>query len=170
MLPVRELAGGGFKRVAQMNELYAQEVKEEVLRELGRVGTQIDPPPAFSLHATLRWRITNGSNWNQASVDRGSFYSAIVSYSEQSEKAATVILSDEFKKWAETQILESLNGQEIPKKLKNCLDYIFQSSQFILKSDFSFKKNELVVRVESDANGANMNGMLLDVALNPDVR
>ncbi len=91
MLPVRELRSGSFKRVAQMNELYAQEVKEEVLRELGRVGTQIDPPPMFALHATLRWKIGNNLHWNEASVEEDSFHSALLSYSEQPKESATVI-------------------------------------------------------------------------------
>lgn len=37
MLPVWRLQKE-FQRVAQMNEFYAQEVKEEVLREIGRIG------------------------------------------------------------------------------------------------------------------------------------
>jgi len=168
MLPVRELRSGSFKRVAQMNELYAQEVKEEVLRELGRVGTQIDPPPMFALHATLRWKIGNNLHWNEASVEEDSFHSALLSYSEQPKESATVILSDEFKKWAETQIAQSLNGQAAPSKLKNCLDALLQSQQFVLRGDLAVKKNELMVRVASETNGANLNGVILDVALRPE--
>ncbi|TPQ45450.1 hypothetical protein C2U71_12390, partial [Burkholderia ubonensis] len=44
---VKDFGSNEFERVALMNELFAQEVKEEVLRTLGRVGTQIDPPPSI---------------------------------------------------------------------------------------------------------------------------
>lgn len=168
-LTVRELLSGNFKRVAQMNELYAQEVKEEVLRELGRVGTPIDPPPIFAMRATLRWRSANNRPWSEAKVGEGSFHSAILSYSEQPKESATVVLSEDFKKWVDTQITLGLNGQAIPQKLQNCLDSLKKSNQFILRGNFVAKENELVVRVASDENGANMNGVMLDVALSPEI-
>lgn len=175
MLPVRELMSSGFRRVAQMNELYAHEVKEEILRELGRVGTQIDPPPIFALHATLRWRTATNVAWSEVSVGEDSFYSAILSYSEQPrersvDKHATVVLSDEFRRWAQAEIQQGLNGQAAPQKLRNCLDVLTQASQFALKSDFVFKKNELVVRLESETNGINLNSVLLEVVLSPEAR
>lgn len=169
MLPVRELLGGNFRRLAQMNELYAQEVKEEVLRELGRVGTQIDPPPAFALHATLKWKI--GSTSHEAETGTDSFFSAVLSYSEQSDgKFPTVILSDEFKKWAMAQVENSLNGQPAHAKLQNCLNVLVQASQFILKGDLTFRKNELLLRVLDDANGKNQGGVMLELVLSAELR
>lgn len=169
MLSVRDIMGGNFKRLAQMNELYAQEVKEEVLRELGRVGTQIDPPPAFALHATLKWKV--GSTPHEAATGDDSFFSAILSYSEQSDdKSPTVILSDEFKKWASAKVQESLNGQPAHAKLQNSLNVLTQSPQFILKPDLTVRKNELLVRVLDDANSKSHNGVLLELILSSDLR
>lgn len=169
MLSVRDIMGGNFKRLAQMNELYAQEVKEEVLRELGRVGTQIDPPPAFALHATLKWKV--GATPHEAATGDDSFFSAILSYSEQSDdKLPTVILSDEFKKWALSKVQESLNGQPAHAKLLNSLNVLTQSAQFILKGDLTFRKNELLVRVADDANSRNQGGVILELVLSSDLR
>ena len=168
MLPVREILGGNFRRLAQMNELYAQEVKEEVLRELGRVGTQIDPPPAFALHATLKWKV--GASAHESSTDADSFFSAVLSYSEQlDEKLPTVVLSDEFKKWALAQVEVSLNGQPTHAKLQNCLNALTQSSQFILKNDLTFRKNELLIRVADEANAKNQGGVMLELVLSSDL-
>lgn len=169
MLSVRDIMGGNFKRLAQMNELYAQEVKEEVLRELGRVGTQIDPPPAFALHATLKWKV--GANAHEAATDDDSFFSAILSYSEQSDdKSPTVILSDEFKKWAAAKVQDSLNGQPAHAKLQNSLNVLTQSAQFILKGDLTFRKHDLLVRVLDDANSKNQGGVVLELVLSSDLR
>ncbi|CAM8647249.1 hypothetical protein MCEMSHM24_03691 [Comamonadaceae bacterium] len=169
MLSVRDIMGGNFKRLAQMNELYAQEVKEEVLRELGRIGTQIDPPPAFALHATLKWKV--GSTPHEAATGDDSFFSAILSYSEQSDdKSPTVILSDEFKKWASAKVQESLNGQPAHAKLQNSLNALTQSPQFILKPDLTVRKNELLVRVLDEANSKSHNGVLLELILSSDLR
>jgi hypothetical protein len=169
MLSVRDIRDGTFKRLAQMNELYAQEVKEEVLRELGRVGTQIDPPPAFALHATLKWKV--GSTAHEAATGDDSFFSAILSYSEQSDdKSPTVILSDEFKKWASAIVQESLNGQPAHAKLQNSLTVLTQAPQFILKPDLTVRKNELLVRVADEANSKNHNGVVLELILSSDLR
>lgn len=168
MFTVRELLCGDFKRVAQMNELYAHEVKEEVLRELGRVGTQIDPPPVFALHATIKWR--NGIVEHNADTGTESFYSAVLTYSEQRdakggvEKCPTVVLSDEFRKWVESEITTRANGTALPVKLANCVKSLMESNQFILKSDLCTKKNELQVRVVNDSNGKFPANVLLDVA------
>lgn len=169
MLSARDIMDGNFKRLAQMNELYAQEVKEEVLRELGRVGTQIDPPPAFALYATLKWKV--GATAHEAATGNDSFFSAVLSYSEQSDdKSPTVILSDEFKKWASSRVKESLNGQSTHAKLQNSLNVLTQSSQFILKGDLTFRKNELLVRVADDKNSKNQGGVILELVLSSDLR
>lgn len=167
-IPARDLMGGGFRRLAQMNELYAHEVKEEVLRDLGRVGTQIDPPPAFALHATLKWKV--GTVAHEASTDTESFLSAVLSYSEQARKRhPTVVLSDEFKKWASTGITESLAGQAPSAKLKKYMTQLDQAPQFVLKSGLTYRDNDFVVRVEDDSNQQSPGNLLLEVILSTKV-
>ncbi|WP_297831494.1 hypothetical protein [Pseudomonas sp.] len=165
MLSVRELLSGTYRRVAQMNELYAHEVKEEVLRQLGRVGTQIDPPPPFALHAQLRWKASNNSaTMTVANTQKDSFYSAVLSYAEQDDdKFPVVILSDEFRQWATNSIHASLNGQPAHTKLKKCLDLLENTSLFTLKKNLAHK-GDLQVRL-IDEGTDNEGSFVVDIAL-----
>ena len=165
MLPVRELISGSYRRVAQMNELYAHEVKEEVLRHLGRIGTQIDPPPPFALHAQLRWKASNNSpNLTTAHTDKDSFNSAVLSYAEQDDdKFPVVILTEEFRQWAKNTILASLNGQQPHTKLQNCLNQLGNASIFTLKKNLAHK-GDLQVRL-IDEGTDNQGNFVVDIAL-----
>jgi hypothetical protein len=166
MIPVRRLLSGEFRRVAQMNELYAQEVKEEILRELGRIGTQINPPPPFALHAILRWRTHEGAAFEKATTGKDKFYSALLTYSEQSKKAApTVVLSDEFRKWAAATIVGSLSGQPAPAKLTNSLTTLKNSAQFILKNDDTYQKDGLLLRISDDAAENTSGNIWIEISL-----
>lgn len=165
MLSVGELINGPYRRVAQMNELYAHEVKEEVLRELGRVGTQIDPPPIYALHAQLTWKPSSNNQTSiSAETKKDGFYSAIVSYAEQDdEKFPVVILSDEFRKWATKTIRESLNNQPPHTKLQNCLNQLESTSLFRLRKQAAHK-GELQVRL-IDEGTDNQGSFVVDIAL-----
>jgi len=164
MLTVRELKSAGFVRLAQMNEIYAQEVKEEVLREIGRVGTQINPSPVFLLHGTLKWKV--GTTSFQEAPRQGDFYSATVTYLEtHKEKAAAIVISDEFRSWAVAEIKKSLGDATISVKLEKCLKWLCDSKQIILKNDFTFKKDELVVRVDMDSNKKSTDNAVLELTL-----
>lgn len=169
MLPVWRLQKE-FQRVAQMNEFYAQEVKEEVLREIGRIGTQIDPPPSFALQATLRWKIQDNGNWQVERTGKGRFYAALITYSEQSRKqSSTVILSDEFKKWAITIISESLNAHPPHIKLSNGMKTLKDSRQFILKKGGVFTSSEFALKFVEDltAGSSPENSVWIDITLSP---
>lgn len=166
MYSVRELATNGFSRIALMNELYAQEVKEEVLRELGRIGTQIDPPPAFALHATLKWKA--GDQTHSADTPKDSFYSALLTYSEQrDEKPATsVVLSDEFRLWAGKRVVQDTAPASMNPKLAACLKAMSTQKQFLLKSsDMSCKVNELLVRVVDEPSTKMSANTLFEIEL-----
>jgi hypothetical protein len=151
---VRELLGEGYKRVAVMNELFAQEVKEDVLRSIGRVGTQIDPPPPLALNAKIRWKKTDK---NDVSLDmpHNEFAAAILTYSEQKDKdkekdgpkkIPTVILSDDFKQWIKNTVTDSFSGTEMPVKLANALKKLDTELQFKLKG-FKCSMDSLFIRV-----------------------
>jgi hypothetical protein len=152
-LTVQELNQGPFDRISLMNELFAQEVKEEVLRVLGRIGTQIDPPPIMALHAKVRWKKADSSS-READAPRDSFVSALLSYSEQKDgkdrkKYPTIVLSDEFRLWVQTQIRGELaDGEALHVKTQNCLDVVLAGNQFQLPKSFSVKLNDLLIRVE----------------------
>lgn len=151
MHTVQELASGEFERLALMNELFAQEVKEDVLRSLGRVGTQIDPPPSIALHAKVRWKWDEKS-YREEEAPRDEFVSALLSYSEQKDgdgrkKSPTLILSDEFRLWVRARVEADLPEEGMPKKLKNSLDTLHSAKQLQLPSKFTAKLNELVLRV-----------------------
>jgi hypothetical protein len=164
-LPLRELTSGSYRRIAQMNELYAHEVKEEALRQLGRVGTQIDPPPPFALHAKLRWKTASNSQVLQvAQTEQDSFYSAVLSYAEQGDdKYPVVILSDEFRQWAISKIVASLNGQVAFAKLQNCINTLGNAALFTLKKNLAHK-GELQVRLKDEEN-ENLNAFVVDIEL-----
>lgn len=168
MLPVRDLISGSYRRVAQMNELYAHEVKEEVLRQLGRVGTQIDPPPPFALHAQLRWKASaNSQSYTTAETEKDGFYSAILSYAEQGDdKFPVVVLSDEFRQWAVSEIRGSLNGQAAHTKLQNCINLLESNSLFTLKKSLAHNhKGELQVRLVEDGTDNGPGSFVVDVVL-----
>lgn len=144
----KELRGEAFERVALMNELFAQEVKEESLRLLGRVGTQIDPSPLQVLDATIRFRKKNIEITEP--VPHDSFLSAIITYTESQEKpknAPAVIFSDEFKQWAYKSVHSHFNGDAVDGKLGNALAALKDSAHIRFKS--SLNLNGFVVTVAS---------------------
>jgi len=165
-----ELCGKTFERVALMNELFAHEVKEEVLRNLGRVGTSINPAPPFALNAVMRWRF-NGEIFTQA-TPVGDFISALLTYSEQVEGrnrklSPAIVLSDRFKDWASRQILDKANlaGVNIDVKLSNCLE-VLSEPQFQLGTNYTLRKNELLLAVSTAAPAEELQQkVLLEVVL-----
>jgi hypothetical protein len=141
MVPVAELGGVGFKRIAVMNELYAQEVKEDVLRQLGRVGTPIDPPPAAALRASVRWKA--GAQLCAETAPSEEFLSALLTYTEKLEKpkkSAGVVLSDAFKNWLKKKVINSHGADALPVKLSNCLEALDQA-YFPIANGTSFNQN-----------------------------
>lgn len=166
---VQELRSDKFSRVALMNELFAQEVKEEVLRAIGRVGTQIDPPPPMALHAKIRWKNADNATYLDAQTPRESFISALVTYSEQKEgKLPTVVLSDEFRLWIRTKVEGSLAESEtLHVKLQNCVSAAVTRKQFQMNK-FAFKQNELLIKVEdpNDTTPVDMKAYL-EITLAP---
>lgn len=161
------LQGAEFERVALMNELFAHEVKEEVLRELGRVGTSINPAPPFALNAIIRWK-HNGETHQQVTPQQ-SFISALLTYSEQEngdsrKLAPAVVFSDKFRDWVSRTILSTLNGIE-NAKLNNCLAAI-NSPQFQLNAEkWLFKDNDLLICVRSDVPEQPLERILLEITL-----
>ncbi|MEJ2630295.1 MAG: hypothetical protein P8014_05285 [Acidihalobacter sp.] len=172
-LPAQDLLSDKFERVALMNELFAQEVKEQVLREVGRVGTQIDPPPAQALDAKIRWK-KYGKDYDDAAAPKEAFVSALLSYSERGEggkrKALPmVVLSDEFLLWLRAQIEGSVEeGQTMNVKCRNSLDAALSGKQFQLPKGFVFKDQGLVIRVvESDDESVGDGTPFLEITLLP---
>jgi hypothetical protein len=164
-LPVSELSGEAFKRVAVMNELYAQEVKEEVLRQLGRVGTPIDPPPAAALRASVRWKV--GDQLCGEDTPSDEFLSSLLTYTEKLEKpykAAGVVLSDAFKGWLKQKVSNSHGTTAMVSKLVNSLNAVDQV-YFPLNASMSWNFNgDLWIRVASlstaQDEAAQMKGLL----------
>lgn len=156
MHTVKELSTDGFERLALMNELFAQEVKEDVLRALGRVGTQIDPPPSMALNARVRWK-WDGKQYRDNDAPKEEFISGVLSYAEQKNgnervKKPILILSDEFHLWLRARVqAEPPPGDPpqggMPTKLRNSLDAVLGAKQLPLSANFTAKMNELTVRV-----------------------
>jgi CheY-like chemotaxis protein len=122
--PVSQLASDAFVRVQLMNEVFAQEVKEEALRSLGRVGTQINPPPAAPLRATIRWRLAKDQH--EKSTPDDAFLAALMTYSEVTgpDKPHTgpmIVLSDDFRRWIRNEIEGAAGGQPLDARLVECL-------------------------------------------------
>lgn len=163
MPTVKELSTDDYERLALMNELFAQEVKEDVLRALGRVGTQIDPPPTMALHAKVRWK-WDGKQYKDNDAPKDEFISAVLSYSEQTDgvdrvKKPILILSDEFHLWLRARVEADpppgdppIGG--MPTKLRNSLNDVLTRKQLSLGANFTFKLNELTVRVHEVGEAA----------------
>lgn len=152
-ISVGDLAGVLYKRVAVMNELYAQEVKEEVLRQLGRVGTPIDPPPAAALRASVRWKV--GDQLYAENTPDGEFLSALLTYTEKLEKpkkAAGVVLSEAFKSWLRKKVVGSHGATGIAVKLANCLKEL-DLAYFPLTAGMSWNfQGDMLIQVTSSTN------------------
>lgn len=149
---VKELLSSEYVRMAVMNELFAQEVKEDVLRAIGRVGTQIDPPPPLALKARIRWRKKDKDTPTASDMPDNAFAAAILTYSEQKEngsskKIPTLILSDEFKLWAKDAIETSFGSLSLPIKLTNAIESLGKGIQFKLPKGFKHTDQGLLIRV-----------------------
>ncbi|MGB6221030.1 hypothetical protein [Haloferula sp.] len=55
-IPVTALQSTGYSRLARLNELFSQEIKEDALRQVGRVGVPVDPAFNVGLGATIAYR------------------------------------------------------------------------------------------------------------------
>ncbi|WP_137009035.1 hypothetical protein [Aquitalea aquatilis] len=151
-LTVAELKAAEYRRVALMNEIFAQEVKEDVLRVLGRVGTQIDPPPPQALDAVLSWKTAAGNAWQTEATPANRFASALLTFSAD-KNGAVAVISDEFKLWAKRKIFDSFDGPP-PESLTRCLTTLAAESQFKMNKAFKCESGALTVR-------------LIDPTLNP---
>lgn len=151
--PMSVLTGEAYARVQIMNELFAQEVKEEVLRSLGRVGTQINPPPAVSLRATTRWRVGNEQEPREVMTPEEEFLAALVMYSERPVlgkdypvTGPLIVLSDSFRFWLKREIEMSFEGGVEDKKLLKCISDL-DKGHFQAKPSFQFKQNDLFIQI-----------------------
>lgn len=94
-LPHQYLVGADVKYLAKINEIFAQEVKEEALRQAGRVGVPVDPSFSTALDATLNLKLTGRGNFHVENIQSTEFISGIlVSGNEQNTIKLT--LSAEF--------------------------------------------------------------------------
>jgi hypothetical protein len=150
---ISELKGNVYARVQVMNELFAQEVKEDALRSLGRVGTQINPPPAAPLNATARWKVGNDQNLHKVTTPDDAFLAALVLYSERpaigkddTVKGPLIVLSDAFRTWLKREMESSFNGGAVDPKLLRCISDLEQE-YFQAKPSFQFKQNDLSIQI-----------------------
>lgn len=168
---VQDLQSTKYERIALMNEIFAQEVKEEVLRNLSRVGTQIDPPPPIALNAKLRWKRDNRPEEKDTPQD--SFISALLTYSEiktdpkNREKGKSIVLSDEFKDWAIRTIRDGFSDTELPPKTNNCLDALHKTKFFKLgtKNATSEAGGELKIKVLQPSELTEMDKCQVEIVL-----
>lgn len=166
---VQDLQSNKYERIALMNEIFAQEVKEEVLRSLGRVGTQIDPPPPIALNAKLRWK-NNGVEQEQ-DTPHDSFISALLTYAEvrtdPKKNGKSVVLSDEFKDWAIKTIRESFGNTEVPPKMENSLVALQDTRQFTFgeKKSAPAADGDLKVKVLQPSELTEMDKCQVEIVL-----
>ena len=139
-----------------MNELFAQELKEEALRSLGRVGTQINPPPAAPLNATARWTVGEEPKPREVISPEEGFLAALVMYAERPvpgksspKEGPLIVLSDAFRSWLENQIELSFGGQAVDAKLIKCISDLEQGYFQAKLSSFEFKQDNLSIRIRA---------------------
>jgi hypothetical protein len=132
-----------------MNEVFAQEVKEEALRSLGRVGTQINPPPAAPLRATIRWRLAKQTL--EKSTPEEAFLAALMTYSEvagpdKTHRGPMIVLSDDFRRWIRAEIEGAAGGQALDERLAKCLTDLGRE-HFEANSKFQFSGEHYRIQV-----------------------
>lgn len=119
-IPISELNDSSFyvKR-ARLNEIFCHEIKENALRQLGRVGLPVDPAFKTALSATVKIQ------HNQAPklfVAPSTFFSGI-RLAGNKNNPSRVILSLDFRDWIEREFesLKDSNGC-LPDKAKELID------------------------------------------------
>jgi len=157
-----QLKSAGFERMALMGELFAHEVKEEILSSLGRVGTQIDPSPPIAAKVKLQWKV-NGTDIRRELAPQGDFIAALLSYAEDEsddERDRVVIFSDLFKSWAVSKIKESFAHTTIPTKIETYMNNIAEKNEFMLKNN-SFKENDFTIQIVNADEDSSVRGVVI---------
>ncbi|RYF43444.1 MAG: hypothetical protein EOO38_18850 [Cytophagaceae bacterium] len=152
-----------------MNELFAHEVKEEVLRELGRVGTSINPAPPFALNASVRWQL--GEVVYTDNTPDGDFISALLSYSEKSngkgrKACPAVVFSERFKNWV-LRTVSTRSGAKPDAKLQACIDAL--SKEFQINEKWQCRDNELLIGIAPVVPVEPLGRVLLEITLLLDI-
>jgi len=91
-----------YSRLAKLNELFGQEIKEEALRQLGRVGVPVDPSFSSALGATLRIKLEKRKCLIEELPDTDFVSGIFVSANEQND--AKITLSEEFISFLENTV------------------------------------------------------------------
>lgn len=97
-----QLQGTAYTRLARLNELFGQEVKEDALRQVGRIGVPVDPAFSIGLGATIAYTVRK----------KGVVYIEIpdehiisgVFTSGNSNNPPKIILSEEFLEYLDREI------------------------------------------------------------------
>lgn len=93
-IPASYFGNGSYSRLASLNELFCQEIKEEALRQVGRVGVPVDPAFRVGLGATIVYRL--GKN-NPVHIEiRESEIVSGLYISGNQNNTEKIILSEEF--------------------------------------------------------------------------
>ncbi|MGZ8182945.1 MAG: hypothetical protein ACXWT1_13375, partial [Methylobacter sp.] len=82
-----------FQRRAKLNELFGQEIKEEALRQVSRIGVPVDPSFSSALGATIKLKLSK-KNPNELEVPDDFISGIFVSANGQNK--ANISLSEEF--------------------------------------------------------------------------
>lgn len=88
------LQGSRYSHLSRLNELFCQEIKEEALRQVGRVGVPVDPAFSVALGATIVYRPGRGDPVHIEIPDLDTVSGVITSGNENN--SSKIILSDEF--------------------------------------------------------------------------
>lgn len=90
-----------FQRRAKLSELFGQEIKEEALRQVSRIGVPVDPSFSSALGATIKLKLSK-NNPNELEVPDDFISGIFVSANEQNK--ANISLSEEFIYFLENHI------------------------------------------------------------------
>lgn len=88
------LQGSSYSHLSRLNELFCQEIKEEALRQVGRVGVPVDPAFSVALGATIVYRPGREAPIHIEIPDLDTVSGVITSGNENN--SSKIILSDEF--------------------------------------------------------------------------
>jgi hypothetical protein len=89
-----ELQVGQFSRLARLNELFCQEIKEDSLRQVGRVGVPVDPAFSIGLGATIVYTVRKKGTVHIEIPDSDTVSGVYTS--GNANNSARIILSEEF--------------------------------------------------------------------------
>lgn len=116
-----------YVRIARLNEFFGQEVKEEALRQFGRVGTPVDPSYSTPLSATVKLKNSKKTFRIEEAPDNK--FVAAISTSGNNQNQVRITLSDPFVAYLRNIIagIQSVAEPPLTEKVLTSLEVVMST-------------------------------------------